>query len=174
MGRLNRCADRDDPWLCLVYPFDGLPYNEQPSRIQRDGDFRIEMKAMRDAVASLRGKPVSQRDLAVRLDLMITEEKPHTYSAWLDDGWLTEPAPVRDGDDGITLIRAEDLEDIKKELGSNEKYWTSRNLVPWTIPMTYRKDFAFERRIGGYPLAPNGSVEYSETEGAKWPSKNKA
>lgn len=173
LGRLNRYAEFDDPWPCLVYPFTGLPYNEDPEKTQMHGDFRIEMKATRDAMVTLANAPCSQRDLANLMDQMVTDERPHTYSAWLDDGWLSEPAQLRDGDQSITLIRAEDLGEIKGQLGSDEKNWTSRRLVPWTIPMTYRREFRFERRIGGYPLAPTGTVAYCDEEGASWPnSKN--
>lgn len=171
LGRLNRYATADDPWRCLVYPFVGEPYNEKPELIQIRGDFRAAMVAARDAVRTLAGQPCSQRELAERLKDMAEAEEFEDYSAWLDDGWLTEPAQLRDADSGITLIREEDLDDIEQELGpehAKPSKWTSGNLVPWTIPMLYRRGFQPVRRAGGYPVAARGVVEYTIEEGATW------
>jgi CRISPR-associated endonuclease/helicase Cas3 len=176
LGRLNRYASGADPWPCLVYPFEGNPYNERPEFIQTRGDFRAGMRAARKAVDELAGKPCSQRELADRLKAMTEAEEFETYSAWLDDGWLTEPAAVREGDASVTLIREEDLAEIRKQLGpehARPSKWTSRALVPWTIPMLYRKGFHAERRAAGYPVAPSGGVAYSEEEGATWQTNTK-
>ena len=72
------------------------------------------------------------------------------------NGWLTEPASVREGDNSITVIREEDLAEIEMELGKEHAKptrWTNRSLVPWTIPMQYRRGLDFDRRAGGYPVA---------------------
>ena len=167
LGRLNRYATTDDPWPCLVYPFKGMPYNEEPTSIQTRGDCIASMRACRAVVAKFNGKPCCQRDLADRLDKMEDAERFEEYSAWLDDGWVTEPAQVRDGDASITLIREEDLDEIEREVGPR-KQWTHGKLVPWTIPMLYRKEFTFTVREGGYPVAPAGAVSYCEKEGATW------
>jgi hypothetical protein len=98
-------------------------------------------------------------------------EQFETFSGWLDDGWLTEPAQLRDADASVTLIREEDLAEIERELGrenAKPSRWTSRSLVPWTIPMLYRRQFRSEWRIGGYPVAAAGTVTYSKREGATW------
>ncbi|HEY7425607.1 MAG TPA: CRISPR-associated helicase Cas3' [Gemmataceae bacterium] len=171
LGRLNRYASADDPWPCLVYPFQGDPYNEKPELVQTRGDYRPGMAATRGAVRKLAGQPCSQRDLAERLDRMTDAEKFEDYSAWLDDGWLSEPAQLRDGDGSITLIREEDLAEIVAELGpehAKPSKWTSRSLVPWTIPMLYRRGFQPVRRMCGYPVAAQGTVAYSFEEGATW------
>lgn len=171
LGRLNRYAAGDDPWPCLVYPFRGEPYNEEAERAQTRGDHRAGMAAGRAAVLDLDGMPCSQRDLAERLDDMTEQETVERYSAWLDDGWLTEPGQVRDGDASITLIREEDLADIETTLGpehARSSLWTSRRLVPWTIPMRLRRDFQPVRRAGSYPVAAAGTIGYSLEEGATW------
>jgi CRISPR-associated endonuclease/helicase Cas3 len=171
LGRLNRYAAGDDPWPCLVYPFKGDPYNENPDWTQTRGDHRAGMTAARAAVGELAGQPCSQRDLAERLDRMSDAEHFEMYSAWLDDGWLTETAQLRDGDASVTLIRQEDLAEVAGKLGpehAKESKWTSRSLVPWTIPMLYRRDFQPMRRAGGYPVAAEGTVAYSVEEGATW------
>jgi CRISPR-associated endonuclease/helicase Cas3 len=162
LGRLNRYAASNAPWPCLVYPFQGDPYNERPDLVQTRGDFRAAMTAARDAVRELACRPCTQADLAHRLDCMPDVEEFETYSAWLDDGWLTEPAQLRDGDASVTLIREEDLSDIERQLGpehARPSNWTSRSLVPWTIPMLYRRGFRPVRDpAGGYPVAAKGTV----------------
>jgi CRISPR-associated endonuclease/helicase Cas3 len=171
LGRLNRYAKNDDPWPCLVYPFCGDPYNERPELIQTRGDYRVGMDAARAAVRDFAGQPCSQRVLAARLEGMVAAEDFETYSAWLDDGWLTEPAQLRDGDASVTLIRQEDLAEIEREIGpehAKPSKWTSRSLVPWTIPMLYRRQFRPESKAGGYPVAATGSVSYCEKKGASW------
>jgi CRISPR-associated endonuclease/helicase Cas3 len=171
LGRLNRYASSDDPWPCLVYPFQGDPYNEKPEMIQTRGDCRASMKATRDLLKEMDGQPCSQADLAERLNRMEDAEQFEDYSNWLDDGWLTEPGPVRDGDAGVTLIREEDLLEIAHELGAENARptkWTSAGLVPWTIPMLHNKQMRFDQRKGGYPIAPAGTVDYCEKEGATW------
>jgi CRISPR-associated endonuclease/helicase Cas3 len=176
LGRLNRYAAGDDPWPCFVYPFQGDPYNEKPELIQTRGDYRAKMMAARDAVRDFAGRPCRQSDLAKRLDKMADVEQFEKYSAWLDDGWLTEPAQLRDGDGSVTLIREEDLAEIEDELGperAKPSKWTSRSLVPWTIPMLSRREFWTEHRAGGYPVAPNGTVAYSMKEGATWQTNKK-
>src|SRR5262249_30797822 len=70
LGRLNRYATGDDPWPCLVYPFEGDPYNAKPELIQTHGDFRASMAAARTAVGKLADQPCSQSDLKPFLDGM--------------------------------------------------------------------------------------------------------
>ena len=168
LGRLNRFATVNDAWPCLVFSFQGDPYNEKPERIQTRGDFRIEMEAARKAVEKLHGKPCSQKDLADQLKQMVREEAAETYSAWLDDGWLTEPMPVREGDQSITVIWSEDLPEIEGKLGKDRRKWTAAKLVPWTIPMIYRGGLRFEDEAGPHPVAPQTILSYTEKEGGEW------
>jgi CRISPR/Cas system-associated endonuclease/helicase Cas3 len=167
LGRLNRYAAKNDQWPCLTYPFKGMPYNEEPAYIQTRGDCIASMKSCREVIAEFDGKPCSQRDLADRLDRMTGSETFEERSAWLDDGWVTEPAHVRDGDSSITLIREEDLAKIEQEVGPR-KTWTHGKLVPWSIPMLFRRSFYYAEKAGGYAVASTGTVHYCEKEGATW------
>jgi CRISPR-associated endonuclease/helicase Cas3 len=169
LGRLNRYASGNDPRPCLVYPFLGDPYNEEEKHLLTKGDCRAGMEATRRLLDELQGLPCSQADLAGRLDGMKDREEPDRSSAWLHGGWLSEPQPARVGDQSITIVREEDLREIEGELGREDRrFWTSKRLVPWTIPMLYDRRFAFTRRVGGYPLAPAGTVRYDQKEGATW------
>jgi CRISPR-associated endonuclease/helicase Cas3 len=168
LGRLNRKAKADDPWPCLVYPFQGDPYNEEESCLHRKGDYRAAMSATRAAVAELAGQPCSQAMLSRYLDRLNDAEDVDTSSVWLNGGWQTYPLPAREGDQSITVIREEDLDEVVQELGpESSKRWTQKRLVPWTIPMLYDRLFTSDRRAGGYPVVPKGTVHYDE-EGASW------
>ena len=170
LGRLNRFAGSHDAWPCFVYPFSGLPYNEDPTRVELDGDCIAAMKGARDAVAGLAGRPCSQADLAERLDAMHDAETPDTYAALFDDGWVTEPRPVRDGDQSMTVIWEGDLPEIDRLLGRNRATWPAGRLIPWTIPMNFvrwLKPFEWPK-AGPYPIAPADVLSYSEREGAQW------
>lgn len=170
LGRLNRYAATDDPWPCHVYPFTGLPYNEDPKGIDLFGDCRASMDATRKAVSDLAGEPCSQKDLAERLKTLEDTETPETYAALFDDGWVTEPMPVRDGDASVTVIWENDLPEIAAALGANRSRWAAGKLAPWTIPMNLRKGlkpFTWDR-AGPYPIAPADILTYSEEEGARW------
>lgn len=170
LGRLNRYATGDDPWTCLVYPFQGLPYNEIPEAIDLYGDCIASMAATRKAVKELAGKSCSQADLAARLNEMKDAAVPEDYSALFDDGWVMEPMPVRDGDQSITVIWENDEGDIEAALGKNRKHWSAGRLAPWTIPMNLRKGLrSFDwPKAGPYPIAPADVLDYSEAEGAQW------
>jgi CRISPR-associated endonuclease/helicase Cas3 len=171
LGRLNRYASSDDAWPCLIYPFQGDPYNERPEWIQLRGDYRAGMAATRKAAKELATTPCSQQELADRLKQMDEYEEFEKYSAWLDDGWLTEPGQLRDGDSSLTVIRQEDLKEIQDKLGSRNakpSNWTTARLVPWTIPMLMQRGFQPVDRIGGYPVAAEGTITYRRREGASW------
>ena len=159
LGRLNRYAEHDDPWPCLVYPFQGRPYDQKDQRQQMDDS--------KTAISSLAGKPLDQSMLAAFLDAMDSQEDWVESSTWLEGGWESESLPAREGDTSITVIREENLVDIEKEIGpESPRTWTSQRLVPWTIPIL-AKGFRWERRVGPYPLAPLGSVPYCKTTGAR-------
>jgi CRISPR-associated endonuclease/helicase Cas3 len=173
LGRLNRYASGDDAWPCLVYPFEGLPYNENPEWVELHGDCIASMKAAREAVRELDNEPCSQRDLAERLDCMIDSEVPEMYSALFDDGWVTEPMPVRDSDQSVTVILETDIEEIQSVLGKNRKFWSAGKLAPWTIPMNYPKwlkPFDWPT-VGPYPRAFDEFLSYTVEEGAQWVRK---
>jgi hypothetical protein len=107
---------------------------------------------------------------------MTEAEEFECHSAWLDDGWLSEPAQLRNGDQSVTVIRGEDLKNIEDELGpehARPRKWTSASLVPWTIPMLYRRGFVPVARKAGYPIVNAGDIQYDQHEGATWASEDR-
>jgi CRISPR-associated endonuclease/helicase Cas3 len=170
LGRLNRYAVSDDPWTCLVYPFHGEPYNEEADCTYKRS-YRISMAAAREAVKELAEKPCSQSDLAERLEQMLETEEIEGYSAWLKDGWLTVPSQLREGSQSITLIREDDFDNIKEQLGpryAKRSRWNAAKLASWTIPMSNTNGFYPTDRVGGYPVAAQDTITYSNEEGAAW------
>ncbi|MBM4042906.1 MAG: CRISPR-associated helicase Cas3' [Planctomycetes bacterium] len=161
LGRLNRFAERDDPRLCLVYPFEGMPYHRE--------EHRQQIQAAQRAIAALCGQPCSQAQLAEHLNRMEVQEEWTSSSSWLDGGWESEPLPPREADTSITVVMEDDLGDIARELGpATEGRWTTKRLVPWTIPMLFPKAFTWQRRVAGYLIAPKGTITYDPLEGAQW------
>ena len=164
LGRLNRYADRDDPWPCLVIPFDGKPYDHAD-------DIR-QLEAARQMIKRMGKRPYSQADLAGFLSRQGegregegSRGSDDMYSAWLDGGWQSESLPAREADTSLTVILEQDIPEIRATLKmSDPEKWTSRNLIPWTVPIL-AKGFRSDRRAGPYPLAMSDKVAYDEIEG---------
>jgi CRISPR-associated endonuclease/helicase Cas3 len=166
MGRLNRFAQSDGPAKpCIVYPFQGRPYDKP--------EHRQQMEAAKQMIAKLSNQLSSQADLAKDLNQMWTDEAWTLSSAWLDGGWQSEPLPTREGEYTVTMIRKDDFGQISERLGPEScGRWTAQRLVPWTIPMPLNGAFVYERNAGGYPVAPDGAILYDLTEGARWRKKS--
>ena len=161
LGRLNRFAEEDDPWPCLVYDFEGRPYDEPEDLLQ--------MAATDKALDTFGGKAVGQADLAECINRMQGTEEPGDSSAWLGGGWESEPLPAREGETAFTVIREEDLAEIAEHVGTaSPDRWRNRDVIPWTVPMPLRGGVDFVRRAGGYPVAPRGSILYDLEAGARW------
>jgi CRISPR-associated endonuclease/helicase Cas3 len=173
LGRLNRYAAADDPWPAIIYPFDGLPYNEDPKKASLYGDYAVSMQATRDTVQKLGGRACSQRDLAERLDEMHDQEEPDTSSMLFDGGWVTDPMPVRaGGDEGVTVIWGADLPEIAAKFGPNRQKWPAAKLAPWTIPMDAApRKVIFDEYAGPYPVASEDMLDYTIEEGGQWKRK---
>lgn len=168
LGRLNRYATLDDPWPCLVYPFSGLPYNENPN-CPTAGDFSSEMHATRKLVSERAGDPLSQQDLADRLDLLRGDVPTIGYSSWLDGGWLSAPGQLRESDSTFTVVRNEDIELIKAELNRRKQKLKASDVIPWTIPMQFKP--CLTERLSAYLVAPAGTIDYCTQKGASWKKK---
>ncbi len=156
LGRLNRRAVSNDPWPAYVYPFAGRPY---------DGSQAVTLRhATEDYVRQTEGRPLSQRALADYLEqLRAGRQLELKHAAWLDGGWLSGPLPLREGDNSITVVREEDLATLSGR-------GASRDLMKCSIPLPWRKNIVLEQRVGGYWIAPEGTVDYCNIRGAKWAS----
>jgi hypothetical protein len=113
---------------------------------------------------------VSQADLAQVFD-QLAEDKPlpvpKTRSAWLDDGVLAKPAPLREEGVTIPVIREEDVGHLSG-LSWDEM---RRSLIRLTIPMPLgpvQKEIGVWKRQGGSFVAPKGRMHYDERLGGRW------
>ena len=154
LGRLNRRLENPDGARCLIYDYngrDGRPYRH------------IELEAARDAVERLTERDLSQRDLKNALDEIQEDVKDiKFYSAWLDGGWESRQAPLREGDATLPVL----LEQHKNEIGTSiQEMGRSLAVKNWLVPVLHdRKSVRVIRKIGGYPLV--SGVEYDDQTGA--------
>lgn len=164
LGRLNRYATKDDPWPALVYEFSGRPYHE--------GDAPQHVQKAMEMVRKLEGRDCDQLMLAKYVEELQSNETLPEYSAWLDGGWQSEPLPAREGDNSITVVRAEDISHLSRPYKADE-------VIPLTIPMLFKQGFTWSERAAGYPVAEgNHGINYDwnddtkSGEGASWRKEN--
>ena len=157
MGRLNRRLENPDGARCLVYDYDGM--DGRPYR-------RSDLKAARDVVRKLaeERRVLSQRDLKNALDGMPEEvDDIKFHSAWLDGGWESKPATLREGDATVPVLLVQHEDDIRKRIKEIGK---SEAVKEWLVPILHdKKGIHVLRRINGYPLVCG--VEYDEEKGAR-------
>ena len=160
LGRLNRRGEVQKGARGLVYPFsckDGEPYRWS------------ELKKSNEIVKRLctGDKALSQADLKKELDTLVKEEELKLHSSWLDGGWESRQATLREGGATITVLLEQDHEKIKEveQCGRGK-------LAAWTVPILYKpQQLKTLDTIKGYPLVEG--VLYSEETGAEWQDENK-
>ena len=154
LGRLNRRGEVEKGARCLAYPFscrDGEPYRVSA------------LKASNEIVRRLAGddKALSQATLKKELDTLIQKEELKLHSSWLDGGWESRQAPLRESGATITVL----LEQDRKEIERAEQSGRGK-LAAWTVPVLYKPKLKVLDTVKGYPLV--GGVQYSEETGAEW------
>ena len=166
LGRLNRYATQDEPWRAFVYEFFGPPYDDNESDAPQ-----YVMKAI-DMVRQLEGEDCDQVTLAEYIAKLQSNERLPTHSAWLDGGWESEPLPARQGGKSITVVRAEDIEDLVRPYRTDA-------IIPLTIPMLMNRSFGWKERAAGCPVAGDDhGISYcwdddtQSGEGASWRKEN--
>ena len=154
LGRLNRRGEVEGGAKCLVYPFsckDGEPYRVS------------ELNASREILKGLCSgdKALSQADMKKELDTLAQAEELKLHSSWLDGGWESRQATLREGGATITVLLEQDRREIQEaEQGGRGK------LAAWTVPVLYKPQLKILDTIKGYPLVEG--VQYSEETGAEW------
>ena len=155
LGRLNRRGEAERGARCLVYPFsckDGEPYRVS------------DLKAGNEIVKRLSNddKVLSQAILKKELDTLTQNEELKLHSSWIDGGWESRQATLRESGATITVLLEQDREAIKEaEQGGRGK------LAAWTVPVLYKpQNLKILETIKGSPLVEG--VLYSEETGAEW------
>ena len=96
------------------------------------------------------------------MDTLAQAEELKLHSSWLDGGWESRQATLREGGATITVLLEQDREEIMKTVkGGRGK------LAAWTVPVLYKpQKLRVLETISGYPLVSD--VRYSEETGAEW------
>ena len=156
MGRLNRRLAHPRGARCLIHDadcHDGRPYR------------RTDLDAAREAVQRLtdRGAVISQHDLKEVLNRIPEAENDIKFhSAWLDGGWESRPATLREGDATLPVL-LEQHEDLLRARRAEAGARLAVN--EWLVPILPSKKVRVLRRVGGYPLV--SGVAYDEEVGAR-------
>lgn len=178
LGRLNRKAKADDPTRPFIVIDDpgtsSLPYDEK------------ELQAAREWLEELPTTNISQSHLADawKDQPSATDDVQVVGSAWLQGGPITTVMPLRDGSNGITVIREADLPAMKKYEQrmrharlSGEKLTElerrpredEQTLVNVAIPMPQHSgDWREWPRHQNLPVAPDDQIDYCPLRGATW------
>ena len=139
LGRLNRRLEHHEGAPCLIYDADcrdGRPYR------------RADLAAARDAVRQLtvQGGVVSQLDLKQTLNDMA--EGPNDikfHSAWVDGGWESKPATLREGDATIPVLLQQHEDTVRKR---TIKVGSALAVKEWLVPIVQRAGIHVVRRVG--------------------------
>ena len=151
LGRLNRRAERDDPWPFLVdkpkhpFPYKQAQLDEAEAWLESLGDRGLSQRCL---VEAWRSQPTGTPDR--RSDFI-----------WLDGGFVTEPRPLREASPGIEIILERDREDVESKRVPPERV---------RVPMPPPKDRTWLSwpEVAFCKVPPEGCIDYDETRGARW------
>lgn len=157
LGRLNRRSTPESPAApapFIVLPFDGLPYalpelREAEAWLQRLGEL-----------------PLSQRDLVEAWEPPPETSAPaRTPSTWLDGHFLTRPAPLRAASPGLTVLRAEDAEEVRQG-----RVRAQEVALPMNPPPGSPREWRSWPQLHSLLVAPREAITYDPLRGARWRS----
>lgn len=153
LGRLNRRSSPSAPQSpkpFVVIPFDGKPY-----------DATLLAHAS-NWLSRLPDRPLSQRDLVEAWTQDDDKPVERIASEWLDGGFQTGVSAVRDAGVGVTIIRPEDADAVKR--GTRKSGEVALPMGPPPGRDAWRK----WPRVDFYPVPPTGAVLYDPLRGAQW------
>lgn len=153
LGRLNRRAtpeNPDDVRPFLVLPFSGAPYS------------REELEAASVWLDQLGDGPLAQSDLVARWIPQPAADVAPEPATWIDGGFNSEVAAVRDASPGLSVIREADEWLARAE---------PRRIPELLIPMGPHPSGEWKswRRVAGAALvAPDSALAYDQLRGGEW------
>jgi CRISPR-associated endonuclease/helicase Cas3 len=156
LGRLNRRSTPKNPMepkpFVVLSPDGAKPYTE------------AELERAQEWLAHLKLEPIAQRDLVNAWTEAEMAPPAPGPSAWLDDGFVTEPQPLRESSPGITVILEEDARAVRRE---------EKCAVAFALPMTpppgpWANAWRQWCKVGCYPVAPAETISYDPLRGAEW------
>jgi CRISPR-associated endonuclease/helicase Cas3 len=151
LGRLNRRASPGRP----AEPKPFIVLEPDSSRPYESG----EMQQARAWLERLGEGALSQADLVAAWADAGDAVSPGA-SAWLDGGFSTEPAELREPGVGIQVLLANDAAKVREG-----KVRAVEVALPMPPPPQRWLEWS---RLQGYVIPPEGAVEYDEQTGARW------
>lgn len=150
LGRLNRRAQRDDPWPFVAYRArSNGPYNE------------AELNEAEDWLNSLGREGLSQLDLVGAWKQKPEAARRAVDCAWLDGGFQTIPKPLRAGSPGMDVILREDVDRVKLRRVRPEEV-----RIPMLLP--YGVNWRSWAEVAHCKIAEPEYIEYDPMRGATW------
>jgi CRISPR-associated endonuclease/helicase Cas3 len=154
MGRLNRRSTPDSPappkpCLVLDVPFPEPYTNEQLDEARR-------------WMETLAGREISQRDLVDAWEQGASAGQAATAAMWLDGGFRTEPAAVRDAQPSLTVLLEADAKDVAARRRKSVEVALPMGLPPRKL------DWQRWPKVDFLPVAPDGAIAYDAIRGARW------
>jgi CRISPR-associated endonuclease/helicase Cas3 len=154
LGRLNRRSTVEKPLpirSCLLLDVPSpLPYE------------RAQLDEARAWIAALRGRDLAQRDLIDAWKQPPSGVPARVPSTWLDGGFHTEAAPVRQSAVGVTVLLRDDAKAVREG-----KARVVEVALPMGPPPSGMKVQDWDRE-GFLPIAPEGAVSYDRQRGGRW------
>jgi len=153
LGRLNRRATPQapgEPRPFVIVPFRGMPYEET------DYDQALAW------LGRLGQRVLSQRDLVDAWRPIAAPQTGPVASSWIDGGFHTAAASVREDSYGITILREED---------AAASACDPRQAVARALPMgPPPRSLVWKSWLStrGYLVAPAGAVDYDRMRGGAW------
>lgn len=153
LGRLNRRVTPErpgEPRPFVVVPFRGKPYDDP------DYDHALSW------LDRLGQRALTQRDLVDAWQPAATAPIGPFTCTWIDGGFHTSAAAVREDSVGITILRAEDASAAARD---------PRDAVARALPMSPPpRSLAWKRWpvVRGYPVAPADAIDYDAMRGGAW------
>jgi CRISPR-associated endonuclease/helicase Cas3 len=160
LGRLNRRVTAEEPGrprlAVVIEPPRPEPYEKE------------ELEVARDWLRLLGPEGRSQADLGEAFEAIARDVPVRpVWSAWLDGGPFSGPAPLREADATVLVVRSEDASACVDAAGRP----IAREVVRYGIPMLLgpvAKEIPAWRRMRMAFVAPPGRIEYSDEWGARW------
>jgi hypothetical protein len=132
-------------------PFEGRPYES------------LAIAATRAWLERLGDGELSQRSLVDAWTQSSTTPVAPIVSAWIDGGFSTEVAALREGSPGITVVLPEDAEAVRS--GDRSPIEVAIPMNPPPGPANAWRDWPTARF---YPVPPRELITYDPLRGAQW------
>jgi CRISPR-associated endonuclease/helicase Cas3 len=155
LGRLNRRSTPERPLpvrTCLVRATPRpAPYEQ------------AQLEEARAWLSSLHGRPLCQRELIDAWEQAPSGVK-RTSSTWLDGGFHTEAAALREASVGMTVLLPDDARAVRRR---------QARAIEVALPMGSPPrglDVRAWPRESFLPIAPEGTISYDQNRGGRWRS----